>query len=187
MNARGMNSSSGSSDGAGGGPANRIPPDDPATRLLLRHTLATLAYRAGKTVRGTPETFGNYRLTPESRSPVEILAHMGDLMDWVLRMVKGEWKWTQATPLAWDDEIARFFASLGALDEYLAGGGPIRWDPGQVFQGGIADALTHTGQLAMLRRLAGLKMKGESYARADIAIGRVGVLQTPPEPRYEFD
>ncbi|MBI3872028.1 MAG: hypothetical protein HY304_03000 [candidate division Zixibacteria bacterium] len=165
----------------------QIPSDDPTTRLFLRHTLATLAYRAGKTVRGTPEAFGAFRATSDSPSSVEIVAHMGDLMDWVLRMVQGESKWTSATPLPWKEEIARFFVSLGALDKYLASGTPIRWEPGSVFQGGIADALTHTGQLAMLRRLSGFKMKGESYARADIVVGRVGLDQTPPEPKYEFD
>jgi hypothetical protein len=164
-----------------------LPPEDPTTRLFLRHALATLAYRAGKTVRGTPDAFALYRESPTSRTPVEILAHMGDLMDWVLRMVKGAPSWTTATPLPWEKEIARFYAALKALDDYLASGAPIAWDPGRVFQGGIADALTHTGQLAMLRRLSGHKMKGESYARADIEVGRVGLDQTPPNPAYEFD
>ena len=164
-----------------------LPADDPTTRLFLRHALATLAYRAGKTVRGTPEAFGSYRATPDSPTPNSILAHMGDLMDWVLRMVQGEFKWTTATPLPWDQEIVRFFAALTALDDYLATGATIGWDPGRVFQGGIADALTHTGQLAMLRRLSGFKMKGESYARADVVIGRVGLEQTPPDPQFEFD
>ena len=161
--------------------------EDPAVRSFLRHTLATLAYRAGKTVRGTPEEFATYRATPGSPSPVEILAHMGDLMDWVLRMVQGERRWTSATPLPWEQEITRFYASLGAVDRYLASGAPIAWDPGSLFQGGLADALTHTGQLAMLRRLSGHKMKGENYARAAIAIGRVGIDQTPPDPKSEFD
>ena len=164
-----------------------IPPADPTTRLFLRHALATLAYRAGKTVRGTPEAFGAFRTSPGSPSCAEILAHMGDLMDWVLRMVKGEPKWTSATPLPWAGEIARFHASLQALDDYLASGAPILWDPSLVFQGGIADALTHTGQLAMLRRLSGYGMKGENYARADIAVGRVGAEQTPPDPKNEFN
>lgn len=164
-----------------------IPADDPTTRLFLRHALATLAYRAGKTVRATPAEFGAFRASADSKTVVEILAHMGDLMDWVLRMVKGEPSWTQAAPQPWDAEISRFFAALGALDAYLASGAPIRWEPARVFQGGIADALTHTGQLAMLRRLGGFKMKGESYARAEIQVGRVGLEQTPAEARYEFD
>jgi hypothetical protein len=164
-----------------------IPGEDPAARLFLRHALATIAYRAGKAVRGTSDAYAKYRVTPDSKSPVEILAHMGDLMDWVLRMVQGAPSWTSAEPLPWEREIARFFASLRALDDYFASGAPIRWEPGRVFQGGIADALTHTGQLAMLRRLAGFKMKGESYARADIAVGRVGLDQTAADPKYEFD
>ena len=164
-----------------------LSPDDPTTRLFLRQTLATLAYRAGKTVRGTPDAFGQYRHAAGSPSCVEILAHMGDLMDWVLRMAQGAPKWTSANPLPWQEEIARFFASLKSLDDYLASGAPIRWEPERLFQGGIADALTHTGQLAMLRRLSGYKMKGENYSKADVVISRVGLTQTPADPRVEFD
>ena len=164
-----------------------IPADDPTTRLFLRHALATLAYRAGKTVRGTPDAFAQFRSTPDSNTPVEILAHMGDLMDWALRMMQGAPNWTTATPLPWEQEIARFFGALEALDQYVASGAPIRWEPERVFQGGIADALTHTGQLAMLRRLSGHKMKGENYSKADIAIGRVALDQAPPDPKNEFD
>lgn len=161
--------------------------DDPTTREFLRLSLATLAYRAGKTVRGTPDAFGQYRHSQDSNSCVEILAHMGDLMDWAVRMCQGESRWTTATPLPWEREIERFFGCLKAIDDYLASGAPIRWEPGRVFQGGIADALTHTGQLAMLRRLSGFKMKGENYSRADIQVGRVGIDQTPADPKYEFN
>ncbi len=160
---------------------------DAQVRLFLRHSLATLAYRAGKTVRGTPAAFGRYRVTPESNSSVQILAHMGDLMEWVLRTAKGTPRWTSARPQAWSREIARFFKCLGALDRYLASGKPVQWEVERLFQGGIADALTHTGQLAMMRRLGGFKMKGENYARADIRVGRVGIRQTPPNPAHEFD
>ena len=165
----------------------RLPADDPTTRLFLRHALATLAYRAGKALRGAPDAYAQSRETPDSPRPIDILAHMGDLMDWVLRTVKGAPEWTTATPLPWEQEIARFFAALKALDDYLASSAPIAWDPGRLFQGGIADALTHTGQLAMLRRLSGYKIKGESYMRADIVIGQVGFDQTPPDPDNEFD
>jgi hypothetical protein len=161
--------------------------DEPGTRRFLRHALATLAYRAGKTVRGTPQAFGAWRQSPESPSCVEILAHMGDLMDWVLRMANGEERWTGAAPLPWPQEIGRFFAALEALDARLADETPLGRPPARLFQGGIADAFTHTGQLAMLRRLSGHKMKGENYSRAAIAIGRVGLDQVPPDPRAEFD
>ncbi len=164
-----------------------IPPEDPTTRLFLRHTLATLAYRAGKTLRGTPPEFGAYRHDPGSPSVAELLAHMGDLMDWVLTQAKGDIRWNNSRPLAWEREVERFYRALGAVDDYLASGAPLGYDPGRMFQGGIADALTHTGQLAMLRRLSGFKMKGESYARADIEVGRVGLEQVPPDPRAEFD
>ena len=163
-----------------------IPPDATA-RLFLRHSLATLAYRAGKTVRGTPAAFGEYRADASSPRVVEILAHMGDLMDWLLTQAKGDIRWNNSTPLAWEAEIARFYRSLGAVEAYLASGAELGYEPGRMFQGAVADALTHTGQLAMLRRLSGYKMKGESYARADVEAGRVGLEQVPPDPRAEFD
>ena len=164
-----------------------IPPEDPTTRLFLRHTLATLAYRAGKTVRGTPPEFGEYRHDAGSPRVVDILAHMGDLMDWVLTQAKGQIRWNNSTALPWEQEIERFYRALGAVDAYLASDAPLGYDAGRMFQGGIADALTHTGQLAMLRRFSGYKMKGESYARADIEVGRVGLAQVPPDPAAEFD
>ena len=161
-----------------------IPPDATA-RLFLRHSLATLAYRAGKTLRGTPAAFGEYQANPTSPRVVEILAHMGDLMDWVLTQAKGDIRWNNSTPLAWEDEIARFYRSLGAVEDYLASGAQLGYEPGRMFQGGIADALTHTGQLTMLRRLAGSPIKGENYAKADIQAGAVGAVQATP--RVEFD
>lgn len=158
-----------------------LAPDDPTTRAFLRHALATLAYRAGKTLRGTPEEFALYLVTPDSNSPQWIVRHMTDLVDWCLCLVRdGEHVFREVEELPWPQQVERFFASLTALDSYLASGAEIRWDPGRVFQGGIADALTHTGQLAMLRRLAGVKMMGENYMRAEIEVGRVGLDQATP-------
>jgi hypothetical protein len=156
-------------------------------RDSLRHTLATLSYRAAKAMRDAPESFAAFRPGPTSSTAVEIVAHMGDLFDWALRMARGELRWTTATPQAWEPEIARFFGALKAFDDYLASGEPINYEITRLFQGPVADALTHTGQLAMLRRLHGSPIKGESYNRADITVGRIGPDQTPPDPRYEFN
>jgi hypothetical protein len=156
-------------------------------REFLRHCVATLAYRAAKTMRGAPETFAAFRPAPKSNSAVEVVAHMGDLLDWGLSMAVAEGRWNTATPHPWDKECARFFASLKAFDDALASPAPLKYELTRLFQGPIADALTHTGQLAMMRRLHGAPMKGESYNRADIAIGRVGPDQVPADPRYEFD
>jgi hypothetical protein len=150
---------------------------------LLRHTLAALAYRAGKAVRGAPPDFASFRADPTSRTPAEILAHMGDLFDWALSLANGKQVWHDSAPLAWDQEIARFFASLEAFDRRVAEG-PLEAPLERLFQGPIADALTHTGQIAMLRRMAGCAFKGENYYVADIAAGRVGVEQS--SARKEF-
>ena len=154
---------------------------------MIRHTLATLAYRAAKTMRGAPPEFANFRPAPGANTPVSIVAHMGDLFDWALSLAQGKGKWNSANPLEWDLECERFFRTLQTFDDELSSGRPIQYELTRLFQGPIADALTHTGQLAMLRRLADCPMKGESYNRADIAIGRVGSEQTPPDPKFEFN
>lgn len=154
-------------------------------RDLLRHTVATLAYRAGKTLRGAPAEFAGFRAGTSSRTPAEILAHMGDLLDWACWMAEGEHRWHPCEPLPWDREVARFFAGLERLDRRLAAPEPLGFPPEKLFQGPIADALTHTGQLAMLRRLAGSPVRGENYFRAEIEAGRVGPEQATPV--REFD
>lgn len=156
-------------------------------RNSIRHAVATVAYRAAKTMRGAPDGFATFKLAPTTRTPVEIVAHLGDLFDWAQRMARGEMKWTTATPQAWPAECARFFTSLEAFDDHLASPSPIAYELTRLYQGPVADALTHIGQLAMLRRLFGAPMKGESYNRADVAAGRVGFEQTPADPRFEFD
>ncbi|MDB4874262.1 MAG: hypothetical protein JWM41_708 [Gemmatimonadetes bacterium] len=154
-------------------------------REMLRHAIATLAYRGGKALRGAPSDFATYRVSPTSRTPAEVLAHIGDLFDWAGWMARGEQRWVAKLPGAWDDDVARFFAGLGSLDEYIASGASLHGNTEKLFQGPIADALTHVGQLTMLRRAVGHPIRGESYARADIRRGQVGAEQA--EPRVEFD
>jgi len=156
-----------------------------AKRELLRHTLATLAYRGGKAVRGVPEKFGSFRVGDQSRTPAQILAHVGDLLDWALSLARGAQTWRDSAPSPWGRETARFFEGLERFDQYLASDAPLKASPEKLFQGPIADALTHVGQIAMLRRLAGSAMKGENYYKADIVSGRVGQDQSPAV--MEFD
>lgn len=156
-----------------------------SARDMLRHTVATLAYRGAKAVRGAPEGFGDFHASPTSRTPSQILAHICDLMDWALSQARGKQAWTDTTPGTWSDDTARFFKALRALDDYLASEQPLGFQPGQIFQGAIADALTHVGQINYLRRMYGHPVRGENYFRADIATGRVEADQ--PAPRREFD
>jgi hypothetical protein len=154
-------------------------------RQLLRHAVATLAYRAGKAVRNSPSGFAKFAVATGSRTPEQILAHMGDLFDWALALAAGRQAWRDSVPLAWEEEVARFFGTLEAFDAYLASNAALNCPADRLFQGPVADALTHTGQLMMLRRLAGHPVKGENYAKADIVTGRVGSSQSAP--RSEFD
>jgi hypothetical protein len=155
-----------------------------ASRDFLRHTLATLAYRGGKAVREAPEGFATLKISESSRTPLEILAHIGDLVEWAVALSNGG-TWHNATPQSWDAEVARFFDALAKCEARLSDGQPLACSVEQLFQGPIADAFTHVGQLTMLRRVGGLPVRGENYFRADIAAGRVGREQSAP--RREFD
>lgn len=157
-----------------------------AARQLLRHTLATVAYRGGKTLRDAPDGFAAFRAgAAGTRTPVEILAHIGDLFDWGLSLANGQRTWHNSTPLPWDQEVARFFSTLKAFDDYLASPAPLSASPESLFQGPVADSLTHVGQIAMLRRLAGGAVRGENYFKAKIESGRVGADQAAA--KVEFD
>lgn len=157
---------------------------DPA-RQLLRHMLATVAYRAGKALRGAPDHFGTFHIGDKTRTPVQILAHMGDLFDWALSIAQGKQAWHDSAPLAWSAEVDRFFAALQKFDDYLVSSEPLHASAEGLVQGPVADALNHIGQIAMLRRLAGSPILGENYLKADIAAGRVGLDQAAPRREFE--
>lgn len=155
------------------------------SRQFLRHILATVAYRGGKSMRGAPAGFAEFRASATTRTPGQILAHLGDLLDWALSQVSGKEKWSDSKPIAWDEGVKRFFASLRALDDYIGSDSPLGCTPEKLFQGAIADVLTHVGQISMLRRLAGSPVRSENYSRAEIVAGRVGSDQAAPS--REFD
>ena len=147
-------------------------------RNLLRHTLATLAYRVTRALENAPINFGDFN--GAGRRPVEILAHMGDLLVWANNTALGDPSWKSTRPLPWPQECARFFTELAAFDALLASHSPLMAPIENLFQGPIADALTHTGQLAMLRRFAGSPVRGENFYGAAITVGQVGSVQPAP-------
>ena len=153
-------------------------------RDLLRHTLATLAYRGGKAVRNAPAGFAEFSAGHGLRTPSEILSHIGDLLDWALSIAEGQQTWSNAKPLPWEQEVERFFAALKKFDDFLASNQALEASPENLFQGPIADALTHVGQINILRRMAAAPVKGENYYAADIEAGRVGADQATPKREF---
>lgn len=156
-------------------------------RALLRHIVATLAYRAAKVLRDAPPEFARFSGGPTMREPVQIVAHMGDLLDWALKLVEGEYIWRALGSDDWEREVNRFFDRLATLDRLLASDIPMGYAPEIVIQGPLADALTHVGQLSMLRGAAGFPVRPESYARAEIIAGRVGRDQAASKLEFEGD
>ncbi len=154
-------------------------------RTLLRHTLATLAYRSRKVLADVPPGFPLFRPAPEARSAVEILAHMGDLFDWALGLAEERQAWRNADALPWNEEVSRFYGALRAFDDRLAHPTELKPSCASLFQGPVADALTHLGQLALLRRQIQQPVKGENYFQAEIVVGRIEPATQSP-PRREF-
>jgi hypothetical protein len=152
---------------------------------MLRHALATIAYRAGTALRDAPPGFSDFSPGTGTRTAAQIVAHMGDLMDWAVSVVNGAEGYSQSTVQAWDADVRRLFEALQRFDVALANCVLDDRTAATLLQGPIADALQHTGQLAMMRRLAGSPIRAENFAAADIVPGRVGIEQSPP--RYQFD
>lgn len=159
--------------------------EEKSTREFLRHTLATVAYRGGKAICNAPADFADFKASETTRTPLEILAHIGDLFEWALTMAQGTTRWNDAKPLNWNDESQRFFDSIKVFDDYLASAEPIKKTLEKLFQGPVADALTHVGQINLLRRMFDAPVRGENYFKAEIEIGRVGEKQSAN--RTEFD
>jgi hypothetical protein len=155
------------------------------TRQLLRHSVATVAYRGSKALRDAPPTFATFVSNETTRTPLSILAHISDLFDWALSTAEGKQQWRDSKLREWTAEVDRFFAALTKFDNYLAGDQSLHTSAEKLFQGPIADAFTHVGQLNMLRRMAGCPVRGENYYVAHITAGRCGPDQ--PTPRREFD
>ncbi|MGA2538319.1 MAG: hypothetical protein ABSF53_20075 [Terracidiphilus sp.] len=145
---------------------------------MLRHMLASLAYRAARALDGAPDHFAGF--AGAGRMPVQILAHMGDLFDWALSAAVGKERWHASQPQVWRDEKRRFFQSLQAFDSFLASDGELKAPIERLIQGPVTDALSHVGQLAMLRRLSGRPIHGENFYVAAIAAGQVGADQPAP-------
>lgn len=142
-------------------------------RELLRHVLATVAYRCGIAVSGAPEDFAAFRVGETARTPGEILAHLGDLLEGSLYLLKGEMVYLTSSPLPWGEEVSRFFSAVKGLDSYLASDAPLACEVEKLIQGPIGDALTHVGQIVLLRRVAGKPVRPESYFTAEIVAGGV--------------
>lgn len=158
-----------------------------AARTAVRHLAATLAYRAAKVVRDAPPEFAHSTFGRATRRPVRIVAHMADLMEWAVSLAQGGYTWKAGGGDDWEVEVRRFFTGLAELDRLLAADSAFAGSTDKLIQGPLADALTHVGQLAMLRGMAGAAIRPESYARAEIVAGRVGLDQAPPGKEFDGD
>src|SRR6266404_6080960 len=107
-------------------------------REMLRYTIATLAYRGAKAVRGAPNSFASFPASETTRTPAQILAHICDLLDWALSIAKGAETWNDSGPQPWAQDIERFHAGLARFDEYLASSEDLACSCERPFQGAIA-------------------------------------------------
>jgi hypothetical protein len=150
------------------------------SRRLLQHFLAALAYRTQKALRGAPPAFGDFRAGTHVRTPHELLWHMTGVIGYARTMLHGGTFTPPRLPTL-ADEAARFHETLAALRADFADPSlDARISDQQFLQGPLADAMTHAGQLAMLRRLAGSPVPSENFIFARVDAENVSAAQ--PEP-----
>ncbi len=137
-------------------------------RAMLRHFLAALAYRTQKALRDAPPEFADFEAGSRVRSPRELIRHMKNVMGWACATLRGE-SYRAETSETFQDEVARFHATLDALPGELHTGGPISQTTAErLLQDPFSDAMTHAGQLAMLRRLHGSPVPPENFFVAEV-------------------
>jgi hypothetical protein len=144
-------------------------------RELFRHLVATLAFRAKIAILDAPVEFAHFKINETIRTPGETLAHMGDLLQGSLYLMKGEFVRLNSAPLPWEDEVKRFFSAVKEFDSYLVSDAPLAQPIEKIIQGPISDALTHVGQIVMLRRIAGAPIRVESYFTVEIIPGKMDI------------
>jgi hypothetical protein len=152
-----------------------------AKRKLLNHFLAALAYRTQKALRDAPPDFGSFRAHEGVRTPAELVRHMTSVLGYARTHFVGGRYWPE--PLeSLEEEIERFHEMLGLLAQHLRNGDELLegMSEERLLQGPFSDAMTHAGQLALLRRLAGAPVPPENFIVAEIAPDRLGPDQAKP-------
>jgi hypothetical protein len=156
-----------------------MPADD---RALIRHFLAALAYRTQKAIRGAPAAYWDYSAGNQVRTPREILGHMTSLMGYTTTLFQGgSYPFRPGQLESVDAEVARFHEMVGRVADHVDNDDlPADLTLERLLQGPLADAMTHVGQLAMLRRMEGTPIPPENFLRADVDADRLGRDQAPP-------
>jgi hypothetical protein len=142
-------------------------------REMLRHMVATVAYRGGLAITDAPPDFAAFRAHDTTRTPAQLLAHIGDLLEGSVYLLKGEMVLLTSEPLPWKEAVGRFFSTVKQLDSFLASETPLACPVEKLMQGPLGDALTHVGQIVMLRRMFGNPIRPGSYFTAEIVAGEV--------------
>jgi hypothetical protein len=150
-------------------------------RKLLTHFLAALAYRTQKALRDAPESFGSFRVVDGVRTPAELVRHMTSVLGYARTHFIGGRYWPESLE-SLEDEVERFHEMLGLLAQHLRNGDELRegMTEERLLQGPFSDAMTHAGQLALLRRLAGAPVPPENFIVAKIESDHLGPDQAAP-------
>ena len=150
-------------------------------RNLLTHFLAALAYRTQKALRDAPPDFGSFRVRDGVRTPAELVRHMTSVLGYARTHFIGGHYWPESLE-SLKDEVDRFHEMLGMLAQHLRNGDELLegMTEERLLQGPFSDAMTHAGQLALLRRLAGAPIPPENFIVAEIEPARLGPNQARP-------
>jgi hypothetical protein len=149
-------------------------------QLLIQHFLAALAYRTQKALRYAPPEFASFSAGQSVRTPHELVNHMNSVLGYAgTFFLGGSYRAPQLPEFA--AEVERFHETLTNLARLVEI--ESEWQsitPEQLLQGPLSDAMTHAGQLAMLRRLSGHPIPPENFVFAEIEAAKLGPDQALP-------
>jgi len=149
------------------------------TIRIFRQLLATIAYRASRSLRDVPQGFENACLPGDGKSSLELLCHMTNVLSFAHATVTGTDR-VKYEPVGWREEVERFYSLVGKIDAKLSAG--VSLESGmdlRLVQGPLADVLTHIGQLHAMRRAAGSPVAATNYIKAEIHIGCTSLMEQP--------
>ena len=151
----------------------------PDTTRILRHLVATIAFRASRALRDTPEDFESVRLAEGGMTARELLLHLSNVMSFALATVSGTER-IRHDAVKWPQEVERFYSLLAQIDTRLAEGASVLAGMDlKLVQGPLADALTHVGQLHAMRRMTGSPVPPTNYIQVEVQAGRIALKDQP--------
>ncbi len=136
---------------------------------FIQHFLKVLSYRFEKAIHNAAESYPKHASGHGIRTPLELLGHMNGVLEFAISSLKNQPR-RNIPEQSWQEQITLYYEKLKELNQLMQENSFDTDTLERILQGPLADAMTHIGQLAMMRRLANSAIAGENYFAADMSL-----------------